>query len=158
MSLLPRQCRECGATFPGGPRAWYCPACREERRREASLLYKRQKRRGLIRNLGTLDICAVCGREYEVKGSRQKYCPSCAPEAYKAIDAIQGRIYYYANKDKITPVKNSSRRKERKTTRCIICGKEFPKHGPALSCPDCRTDFRRLSQALSDHRRKNDSQ
>lgn len=24
-----RTCRECGSQFYGGPRAWYCPECRE---------------------------------------------------------------------------------------------------------------------------------
>ena len=34
-TLKPRVCRQCGATFLGGPRAWYCPDCRAERRAEA---------------------------------------------------------------------------------------------------------------------------
>lgn len=25
-----RTCRECGSQFYGGPRAWYCPECREK--------------------------------------------------------------------------------------------------------------------------------
>lgn len=32
-TIRPRTCRECGATFDGGPRAWYCPNCRAIRKK-----------------------------------------------------------------------------------------------------------------------------
>lgn len=31
--ILPRTCRECGCTFQGGPRAWFCPSCGAKRRK-----------------------------------------------------------------------------------------------------------------------------
>ena len=33
MAIYIRECIQCGAAFKGGPRAWYCPECREERQR-----------------------------------------------------------------------------------------------------------------------------
>lgn len=43
--VRPRTCRQCGTTFEGGPRAWYCPACRELRRREAQAKYREKGRK-----------------------------------------------------------------------------------------------------------------
>jgi Zn finger protein HypA/HybF involved in hydrogenase expression len=149
-----RVCRECGRIFPGGPRAWYCPSCRKERRDASVRRCKKRSRQGITRKLGSLSPCAVCGKDYVVRSAMQKYCPDCAPEAIRLVDAAQGLAYYHANKATLNPSKNAKRRKIRKTARCIICGKDFPKHGPAQSCPDCRADFRRLSQALSDYHRR----
>lgn len=33
-TLATRTCRQCGVKFTGGPRAWYCPECREARVKE----------------------------------------------------------------------------------------------------------------------------
>lgn len=33
-NMLPRICQGCGKTFLGGPRAWYCEDCREERKKK----------------------------------------------------------------------------------------------------------------------------
>lgn len=38
-----RSCRTCGRSFEGGPRAYYCPECLTERRRESWRNYKRRK-------------------------------------------------------------------------------------------------------------------
>lgn len=123
-NLRPRICRnpECGATFAGGPRAWYCPACRAVRQAETDRRYKARARRGETRPLGSQDICARCGETYTVTGGLQRYCPACAPLAVAEIDRAQGLAYYAANKDQINPVRNVRRRTLTATQAAILAG------------------------------------
>lgn len=108
--VRPRICRQCGATFDGGPRAWYCPACRELRKREALTKY-RKKGRKADRPLGSVDKCVRCGAEYVVKSARQKYCPDCAYEGVREADRPMSRAWNQAHKDTYYPAKNAKRRK-----------------------------------------------
>ena len=82
-TIRPRTCRECGAIFDGGPRAWYCPECRKIREKESAKHYRDN---GPSRPLGSIDRCSVCGKEYVVNSARQRYCPACAPEAIREVD------------------------------------------------------------------------
>lgn len=109
-SLRQRVCRACGRSFLGGPRAWYCPQCRLERRKKQSAAYKARKRAGDVRELGSTDSCAICGAPYTVTGPNQRYCPACAPDAVKAVDSAQGMAYYVEHKDVINPLRNAKRR------------------------------------------------
>ena len=94
----PRTCRECGAIFDGGPRAWYCPDCREARKIMQKARYNERRKRGLSLSLGeSVGRCEVCGREFIYASARQRYCPDCAKEAIKTSDRRQGREYYHAN-------------------------------------------------------------
>lgn len=105
-----RVCRQCGAVFPGGPRAWYCPSCRRERQREAS---RRHKANGTSRALGSTDLCMVCGKPYTVNSGQQKYCPDCAYDAVRAVDRQASRAWNHAHKDTYYPTKNAKRKAER---------------------------------------------
>ena len=89
-TIRPRVCRECGQTFSGGPRAWYCPECRAGRKKEQKHRYQTAK---AARPLGSTDTCVVCGKPYTVASSRQKYCPDCAAEAVRAVVAAHKREY-----------------------------------------------------------------
>ena len=61
----PRICRECGVVFDGGPRAWYCPKCREMRKKLQKDRYNERRKRGLSLSLGeSVGSCEVCGREF----------------------------------------------------------------------------------------------
>ena len=111
--IRPRTCRECGKVFPGGPRAWYCPECRAERHRESDRLCKARKRKGMTRQWGSVDKCAVCGGDYVVVSGNQRYCPDCGPCVVKEKDAVQGMAYYLANAEMINPARNMERRKRR---------------------------------------------
>ena len=106
-----RTCRECGITFPGGPRAWYCPECRAERKKQAK---QRYQSKGPARPIGSIDRCEVCGKEYTVNSARQRYCPDCAAAAVKAADNAQGREYMQEYR-KI--------RQRRAARLCVVCGK-----------------------------------
>lgn len=87
-----RICIRCKRQFRGGPRAWYCPTCREDRRRERERKYAN---RPSNRPLGSTDICQSCGAEYIVCSGLQKYCPDCQPIKHRELDAEQGVKYYH---------------------------------------------------------------
>lgn len=120
--ILPRTCRQCGAVFDGGPRAWYCPMCRAERAKEASARYKRKGKAD--RPLGSVDKCVICGKEYTVNSARQKYCSDCAYEAVRAIDRPMSKKWNQEHKETCYPVKNAKRNQERKEHPEIIRAKE----------------------------------
>lgn len=124
-----RVCRECGREFLGGPRAWYCPECRAERQRETNA---RCKRSGAQRPLGSVDKCAVCGKEYVVKSGLQKYCPECAREAVRSIDRKQSIEWQQKN---TTPEQRKTQRKAATAEiKCVICGKMFVPTFTSLTC------------------------
>lgn len=151
-TLRPRTCRECGRSFPGGPRAWYCPACRKERKLEQSRAAKARKRDGETRPLGSLDRCVRCGAEYRVQGGLQRYCPACAPLAVAEVDRAQGLAWYAAHRDEINPVRNAVRRKG--VSVCVVCGAEFPTQGRRVTCSDaCDTERRRRQAQQAEARR-----
>lgn len=92
-----RLCRSCGAIFSGGPRAWYCPNCREERKRATD---RELKRNGSVRKIGNIDICQNCGQKYIIKSGLQKFCPDCQELMHKKIDREQSLRYYHEIVDK----------------------------------------------------------
>lgn len=145
-----RVCRTCSTVFSGGPRAWYCPLCRRERK----LVHDREyKRKGPNRPLGTTDMCLSCGKPYVVSNGNQKYCPTCQPKASAAIDRQQSLDYYKSNRNIINPVRNTRRLK---ATACVVCGKIFPAAGTCRNtCSDvCQKEKRRRIQAKADAKRR----
>lgn len=153
-TLRPRTCRECGRSFPGGPRAWYCPACRRERKQEQARAAKARKREGDTRPLGSLDRCARCGAEYRVQGGLQRYCPACAPLAVAEVDRAQGLAWYAAHRDEINPVRNAARRKG--VSVCVVCGAEFPTQGRRVTCGEACDMERRRRQAQEAEARRSE--
>lgn len=143
-----RTCRQCGATFRGGPRAWYCPTCREERRREAS---RRYHRTGTSRPLGSIDRCTICGAEYIVDGSRQRYCKHCADAATQAATRARSLEYNAEHRDELNAHKQAMR-KDRKV--CVICGSVFDSGLPSVTCSAaCAAELRSRRQQEADIRR-----
>lgn len=105
MSIYKRKCQECGKEFDGGPRAWYCPDCREIRRIERERKYHIY---GNNRKLGDIDYCQNCGKEYIICSGLQKYCPACKKEMNRKKDNELSTKYYYDVIDKT--VRNQKRR------------------------------------------------
>lgn len=134
-NLYPRNCQTCGAVFSGGPRAWYCPECRAERKAAAKKAYNARKRVGNVREIGSVDICQKCGEKYIVTGSIQKYCANCAMEAAQELDRLQGMEYYNKNKDHLNPKRNNARRKEK---FCAVCGCKISPIGGRVFCKKCK--------------------
>lgn len=89
-----RTCIDCGKTFPGGPRARMCPECAEKRRKEYHQQYKKMKP---VRHLGDIDTCQMCGKEYVVKGGKQKYCDNCKEKALLEWQREQKKGYNKAS-------------------------------------------------------------
>lgn len=139
--LQQRICQQCGCSFKGGPRAFYCPECREMRRLEYDRIYKQKLRAGYIgRPLGSIDKCEQCGKDYIVNGGLQRFCPDCQSIHAKEYDRETAIEFYHAHKDRINPVRYQRRRKPPK--KCAWCGKEFTAGTRALTCsPECRRKY-----------------
>lgn len=110
-NMLPRVCRECRNTFPGGPRAWYCPACRAERARMHDKINKARRRAGDVLPLGSFIKCEVCGAEIVKNGGRQRYCESCAAAHLKEVDNRQSLEWKAKNPEKIKESKRALSKK-----------------------------------------------
>lgn len=105
-NMLPRVCRECGVTFPGGPRAWYCPNCREERKKEQWRSCQRRKKAGAVVPIGSVIKCESCGKEIVKNGSLQRFCNDCAKIHLKEIDNAQSLAWKRENPEKIKKAKH----------------------------------------------------
>ena len=130
-----RCCHTCGATFEGGPRAFYCPQCRIARQKHASHTYKKRKRAGHVRTLGSHDRCAQCGHDYLVTGGLQRFCPTCAESHRRVHDRIRKLAYYRAHRHRINIQRNARRRQG--LTHCAECSMPFDAQGTARkTCSD----------------------
>ena len=139
-----RTCRQCGKAFPGGPRAWYCPSCRADRKRAQS---KARNRGAPQRKLGSTDQCARCGKDYIVTASLQRYCKECAPVHLREV-VLPGKRIYAAQR---------SASRDRKTiSACVICGKAFDTsiHQYTTCSPECAEKLRKESVRRGDLARR----
>ena len=172
-TIAPRTCRECGVVFDGGPRAWYCPKCREMRKELQKARYNERRKRGLSLSLGeSVGRCEVCGREFVYASARQRYCSECAKEAWKASDRRQGLVWYHANDTEERRKAKGQRQKERRKGRkgkqnsdlleawksltkkwavkdCIVCGKEISNRRRHYCSEKCRLIGAAYAMALS---------
>lgn len=154
-----RICRECGRVFKGGPRAYYCPGCREERRRALDREWKALQRQGIspaVRPLGSTDYCEKCGKPYTVVGGLQRFCPDCQPIHAKEYDRETGLKYYHKNARSINPIRNQKRRIGPVT--CPICGRQFETHTCQKYCSaECRKaalkEWRRRANEKRKHKK-----
>lgn len=147
--VRPRVCRACGEEFPGGPRAWYCPECRAERRRVRDLEYKRSGKPA--RAIGSIDICVRCGGTYTVASGRQMYCPNCAETAVREKVRPQKRDYWREHKDQYADRKREAAKNSKV---CVVCGKSFSGRGSSVTCSDaCAEQHRKAQQLTADIKR-----
>lgn len=109
--MLIRTCRECGRLFWGGPRAFYCPECRLERRREHEKEFKRRKKLGDVIPNGSIVKCEGCGKEIIKNGGRQRFCDLCAAKHLKEVDNAQSLEWKNANRDTYREAKRRFRQK-----------------------------------------------
>lgn len=158
-TIRDRICRQCGVTFPGGPRAFYCPECRADRQKEQNRRSKMLKRAGKADIIGeTIRKCEVCGEEFVIASARQKYCKKCATTAIREVDRQQGRGWLQRSiakhGDDYRVNRNVSRHVQRKEN-CIICGKTFIAKTKSVVCPDenCLKIWRGYVQAKADFKR-----
>ena len=141
-------CAICGKEFVGYPRSKYCTQCKPIARREAG---KRWRKSGTVRPIGSIDLCASCGKPYTVTGSLQRYCPGCAKTVVTQNIRAAKKKYHAENAEAINAAK-SERRKDRRV--CAICGNVFSSMTPTVTCsPECAAELKRQRQARADAKR-----
>lgn len=146
--LRERTCKICGTSFIGYPRSFFCPECSAERKKQQRKKYKGNH---AARPLGSVDICENCGKEYIVKSGRQRFCPECAEMAVKENIRLHKREYMAENSEKAKQLKADTRGKR---YICPVCGKEFEKHSPQITCSqECEKEYRRIKQNEVDIKR-----
>lgn len=122
-NMLSRICRGCGETFSGGPRAWYCPECREERKRKQWRDFRRRKKAGSVVPIGSVIQCEICGKEIVKNSGLQRFCEDCAKVHLKEIDNAQSLRWKRENPEKIKESKrvlSKNRHKEEgKRSGCV---------------------------------------
>lgn len=68
------------------------------------------------------------------------YCPTCAPDAVRAVDRMQGLEYYARAKEIVNPKRNEKRREisasEPAMIACGICGKVVKKRANMKYCSE----------------------
>lgn len=140
-----RTCADCGAEFFGGPRARRCPHCAYKAAQETS---RRHKKTGTARPLGSIDKCAICGKEYTVVSGRQKYCSdACQREGVLAWQREHKKGY---NKASRQDIKKMERRKEAQKV-CAYCLRSFATDSPTPYCSDyCRKEQAKIYQCIAD--------
>lgn len=96
-----RICKTCGISFIGGPRAFYCTECRQERKKEQSKRYKERKKNSYIIPLGSVIQCESCGCDIIKCSGLQRFCKQCAKKHLKIIDNQQSLTWNKNNKVKV---------------------------------------------------------
>lgn len=132
INILPRVCRTCGITFDGGPRAWYCPACRKERERKSNREFKQRKKSGNVVPLGSIIKCQMCGKDIIKNSGLQQYCELCAAKHLIAVDNEQSLKWKRENHEKIIESKRKCRKNRHaneKTIDTLMNGVAWDKGG-----------------------------
>ena len=116
-TLRPRTCKECGVTFEGGPRAWYCPRCRAERQAQQNREYKQRKQMGNTRKIGQKYPCEICGKMYVLSSGLQRYCTDCAKEHLKEVDNKQSREWNKSHPEQMAKHKQNENERNKETKK-----------------------------------------
>lgn len=121
-NMLPRICQECGRSFLGGPRAWYCEACRRERKNKQLKEYRERKKRGMVIPIGSTIKCEICGKEIIKNSGLQRFCDDCAAEHLKTVDNAQSLEWKKKNPEKIKESKRKTSRERHKYGEQLTSG------------------------------------
>lgn len=111
--LLFHICKVCGVEFQGGPRASYCPSCRNGRKKMQAKQARERAKAGTTRKLGQEYPCEICGTSYILNNGSQRYCKKCAAEHLREAEKNLSKARSEKNKDKV----NAERRHRRKSER-----------------------------------------
>lgn len=106
-------CKSCGVEFEGGPRAIYCPSCREKRKKAQAKQARDRVKAGTTRKIGQEYPCEICGAPYILNSGLQRFCKKCAAEHLAHAEKILSKARVEKNRDKV----NSERRAKRKSER-----------------------------------------
>jgi len=149
-----RECKQCGTSFVGGPRAFYCHACRQKRKAESYARYVQNVKAGSVREIGREAQCLICGKAFVIRGGTHFYCDDCAPCVYKENELAGNKRYYDKNKEMLSITESLEKRRGAKF--CEICGKPFDNLLNARICgdPACVAERRRRAKRAAYHRHK----
>lgn len=103
-----RVCQACGKEFEGGARAFYCPECRAERKREQKRAANERNRKGHTIRLGEPMYCEMCNKKIIRNSANQRFCADCAIVNQKTVGRKQSLDYYYKNRDEINEKRKGS--------------------------------------------------
>ena len=140
-----RICQDCGTEFYGGPRARRCPDCAYRQQLEIS---RQHRITGSARPIGSIDKCAICGKEYTVNSGRQKYCSAaCQREGVLAWQREHKKGYAKASGQEIKRIK----RRRRAEKICVYCLRAFTSDRPENTCSDyCRGEQAKINMCVAD--------
>lgn len=123
--ITDKTCKSCGVTFPGGPRAWYCPTCRMERAKAANREHKKRKRLGVSRKVGDLQICVDCRKQYAYYIGASERCRECAKKYGKIIDLQKSKDWNANNKSEYLKAKRDFENRKRQETAPVKTGEKY---------------------------------
>lgn len=118
-TLRSRTCKECGTTFQGGPRAWYCPRCRAERQAQQSREYHQRKKMGNTRIVGQKYPCEICGKKYILSSGLQRFCKECAEKHLKEVDNKQSRDWNKSHPEQMAEHKKSEKERNKEMKKKV---------------------------------------
>lgn len=129
-------CKDCGIMFLAhSANAKRCAKCAEAEKQEAHMRYRAN---GIQRAIGSTDKCVLCGKEYTVTSSSQRYCSSeCRNIAYRPKKNEHAREYR----------RTCETRKRRKQVinLCVYCLQPFKNHTASNTCSDyCHAQHKKL--------------
>ena len=135
---LTKTCKDCGIQFTGYYNEGRCPKCVEAAEQER---YRRYwDKGGTLRPMGSIDKCVLCGKEYIVRSSTQRYC-------YEEC-RLKGSIpkYKETQKNKYQNQREEFRKRKTKITKlCVYCMQPFKNSLATNVCSDyCRSEHREL--------------
>ena len=111
-NIRSRICKECGRSFLGGTRAWFCPECREVRQKKQLAEYRDRKRSGKVIPIGSTIKCEICGKDIIKNGGLQRFCDVCAAEHRKKINNELSLAWKANNPEKVREAsRNFSKRR-----------------------------------------------
>lgn len=138
-----RICLDCGCTFWGYPKQKRCPECAVER---AKNLKRIRKERNSVRHIGSIDKCPICGSEYAVSSSVQKYCSKkCAKIGYDIYNKTVKTMQAMENYKKLKEMEKE--RNSNKKFVCKYCKAEFISKGGYS--PYCSIYCRKMAEELN---------
>lgn len=111
--IVPHTCKNCGVEFKGGPRATYCPSCRDDRKKSQAKQARERAKAGTTRKIGQEYPCEICGTPYILNSGLQRYCKKCAAEHLRESEKKLSKARTEKNKDSV----NAERRTKRKSER-----------------------------------------
>lgn len=121
-------CPDCGRVVTVPIKAKRCSTCQADANRRHNLEYKQRQRVGKTRPIGSIDLCARCGKPYTVWSGLQRYCKACAPIAFAENDRATSRAWnreHYSSPEKRAEINAGKRRPTPADVVCPVCGQSF---------------------------------